>query len=304
MRNLVIILLVLALNSAKAQKTSEHLQNLSDVQQLFNQLPLILEKEYDKKYEFMFDSKGKVAFIREWCYEKGTKNKLDSSVLYTFKLKKISASRVAINMDIERGIFYIEIFAHENKPSINQKFFQGDGFDSIVDHAWITIGPWSIDYLKEGELCVSWLSISALSVVGQKLRANAQKFHLESDKNIYPLPGTIQEKGDNKIIIVQMPLFNGAESKEESDKLFAKYINEQSKKHRTDCSGRVVVSFVVNKEGRIVELEVSESTDIRLNRVAIKLFRDAPLFIPAVQMGTVLTVAYHIPINFYAPKDF
>ena len=65
-----------------------------------------------------------------------------------------------------------------------------------------------------------------------------------------------------------------------------------------NIQGRVLVTFIVNKDGSIVESEVVKSVDPLLDAEALRVVNAMPAWIPGTQKGKPVRVKYTIPVNF------
>ena len=62
--------------------------------------------------------------------------------------------------------------------------------------------------------------------------------------------------------------------------------------------GRVLVSFVVNKDGAIVEPQVVKSVNKQLDQEALRVISTMPNWKPGTQRGKPVRVKYTVPVNF------
>ena len=62
--------------------------------------------------------------------------------------------------------------------------------------------------------------------------------------------------------------------------------------------GRVIVTFVVERDGSITELKVVKSVDPSLDREAVRVVRSMPKWTPGKQNGEAVRVKYTIPVTF------
>ena len=62
--------------------------------------------------------------------------------------------------------------------------------------------------------------------------------------------------------------------------------------------GRVIMTFVVDKTGKVTEIKVAKSVDIYLDTEAIRVCKLLPDFIPARQNGEPVSVWFTLPITF------
>ena len=67
----------------------------------------------------------------------------------------------------------------------------------------------------------------------------------------------------------------------------------------TNKSGRVIVSFVVDKEGNIKEPTILRSVCDPLDKEALRVIKEMPKWTPGRQNGEAVDVKYVIPISFY-----
>ena len=63
-------------------------------------------------------------------------------------------------------------------------------------------------------------------------------------------------------------------------------------------SGKVYISFVVNKNGSIVDVEVMKGVNESLNAEAMRVIKQMPNWKPGKQGGKNVRVSYRIPIHF------
>lgn len=68
-------------------------------------------------------------------------------------------------------------------------------------------------------------------------------------------------------------------------------------KRATKIHGRVVVKFIVSREGKVIDSEVSEPVHRLLDEEALRVVNNAR-FIPAIQEGKPAEVQYSLPVNF------
>jgi TonB family protein len=94
----------------------------------------------------------------------------------------------------------------------------------------------------------------------------------------------------------QPPMFPGGE------RALMEFLRENVKyppmaaKRKTQ--GRVVMTFVVDKTGKVTEIKVAQSVDIYLDTEAIRVCKLLPDFIPARQNGEPVSVWFTLPITF------
>ena len=63
-------------------------------------------------------------------------------------------------------------------------------------------------------------------------------------------------------------------------------------------SGRVYVSFLVKKNGKIEDVKIAKGVHYLLEAEAIRVVRAMPNWIPGTKNGEAVDISYTIPINF------
>ena len=96
--------------------------------------------------------------------------------------------------------------------------------------------------------------------------------------------------------VEQMPQFPGGEA--ELLKYIASHIKYPTMAAENNIQGRVVVKFVVGKDGRVGEVVVLRGKDPDLDKEAVRLVKTLPNFIPGKMNGQAVSVWYTLPINF------
>lgn len=96
--------------------------------------------------------------------------------------------------------------------------------------------------------------------------------------------------------VEQMPQFPGGEA--ELLKWISSHLKYPTMAMENGIQGRVVVRFVVTKDGSIGEVVVARSKDPDLDREAIRVVKALPKFIPGKMNGQPVSVWYTLPVNF------
>jgi protein TonB len=98
------------------------------------------------------------------------------------------------------------------------------------------------------------------------------------------------------VAVEKKPEFPGGE------KALLKYISENVKypaiPKDNGIQGKVFVLFVIDKNGKVTNVEIGKGVDKYLDEEAIKVVANMPDWIPGKQMNKNVSVSYMIPINF------
>ena len=98
-------------------------------------------------------------------------------------------------------------------------------------------------------------------------------------------------------VVEQMPSFPGGQGA--LMQYLAYNIKYPVVAQENGVQGRVVVSFVVERDGSITDVQVVRSVDPSLDREAQRVVRSMPKWIPGKQNGQAVRVKYNVPVSFH-----
>lgn len=96
--------------------------------------------------------------------------------------------------------------------------------------------------------------------------------------------------------VEQMPKFPGGDA--ELYKFISSNLNYPAMAIENNVQGKVIVQFVVTKDGSIGNVKVVRSVDRDLDNEAIRVCKKLPKFIPGKQNGQPVNVWYTLPVTF------
>lgn len=96
--------------------------------------------------------------------------------------------------------------------------------------------------------------------------------------------------------VEQMPQFPGGEA--ELLKWISNHIKYPAIAMENNVQGKVVVQFVVTRDGSIGEVKIARGKDPDLDKEAMRVVKTLPKFIPGKMNGQAVNVWYTLPINF------
>lgn len=128
-------------------------------------------------------------------------------------------------------------------------------------------------------------------------------FNSEDDKNKKvviqaPIAAPVEDPEESRIHVVveRMPEFPGGEA------AMSQFINRTIRypviAQENGIQGRVVVQFVVNTDGKIVDVEVVRGVEESLDKEAVRVVKAMPPWNPGRQGGKNVRVKYTLPIRF------
>ena len=136
------------------------------------------------------------------------------------------------------------------------------------------------------------LAIALLAMNSTTIRANVQKKVVKTTKT------TKKADASNKVyeVVEQMPTFPGG------DAALMKYLAENIKypvsAQKAKEQGRVVVQFIVEKDGAVTSVKTVRSVAPALDAEAVRVIKAMPKWTPGRQGGQPVRVNYNVPVSF------
>ncbi|MBM6991805.1 MAG: energy transducer TonB [Prevotella sp.] len=145
------------------------------------------------------------------------------------------------------------------------------------------------------ELMQTTTAIGALDVKGNSENGEVLKVTQRvADEPVKPDKPEVENKVFD--VVEQMPSFPGGNS------ALMQYLSNNIKypvvAQENGVQGRVVVSFVVERDGSITDVRVVRSVDPSLDREATRVVKAMPNWIPGKQNGSAVRVKYNVPVSF------
>lgn len=134
-------------------------------------------------------------------------------------------------------------------------------------------------------IAAACMAIGMEAQVSQEIQpaTNASKPATDNNEQVY-------EKVD------QSPSFPGGD--EELMKWLRKNMKYPASAMENDIQGKVIVQFVIEKDGSVVDPQVTHSVDPSLDKEALRVVRAMPKWVPGKQKGKAVRVRFNIPITF------
>ena len=136
---------------------------------------------------------------------------------------------------------------------------------------------------------------AALIAVEQAKQAAEEKVKTK------PQTDTTKKKNSWDCIPETMPYFPGGNI------LMLKYLADNIKYPasavKAKKQGRVIVGFIVQKDGSITHAKIVRSIDPELDAEALRVVKGMPKWTPGTQLGKPVSVKYTLPVKFSLQKD-
>jgi protein TonB len=148
---------------------------------------------------------------------------------------------------------------------------------------------------SQKELTESKVAISIADVKGNDDKNGKD---IADIKQVVTQQAPKEEDDDNKVfeMVEQPPAFPGGTSE-----LFS-WLHEHTKYPATAAEngieGKVIVQFVVGKDGKVRDVTIARSLDRSCDKEAVRVVSSMPRWIPGKQNGKEVSVKYTLPITF------
>ena len=145
--------------------------------------------------------------------------------------------------------------------------------------------------------------LEAMYVGYESIKISVNKAFSEAG-NKYPMPLKKESNAEGEAsnsnkaydVVDEMPQFPGGPSK--LFEYIAKNIRYPAEAEKAGVVGRVIVSFVVEKDGSVSNAKVVRSINPALDAEALRVINGMPKWTPGKQNGEATRVKYVVPVNF------
>ena len=103
---------------------------------------------------------------------------------------------------------------------------------------------------------------------------------------------------ENKVfdVVEQMPTFPGGDAA--LLEYLGKNIHYPTIAAENNVQGRVIIGFVVERDGSVSDVQVLRSVDPSLDKEAMRVVKSMPKWIPGKQNGSAVRVKFQVPVTF------
>ncbi len=141
-----------------------------------------------------------------------------------------------------------------------------------------------------------------ISYVGlETVRLGVSKMYAKEHEYIIPMSKENASGNKPFDVVEQMPQFPGGPAA--LMEYLSKNVRYPEEAHKNGVQGRVIATFVVEKDGSITEARIARSVDNLLDAEALRVVNAMPKWTPGMQKGEPVRVKYTIPITFKLQGD-
>ena len=108
----------------------------------------------------------------------------------------------------------------------------------------------------------------------------------------------IERDTDRIVISGEMPITVTEETSHVDSNFLDEHIKYPATAKESGTHGRVVLQFIVEKDGSLSQIEVVRNVDPDLDKEAVRVVKSMPKWIPGKQNGETVRVKFTLPITF------
>ncbi len=141
----------------------------------------------------------------------------------------------------------------------------------------------------------------------EELEIQSTETSMEEEVEVIEMEEEVSDEILNFAIVENKPVFPGCENvpKSEETECFQRMISKHVASNfvfpemarQMGISGKVYVSFVIEKDGSISNVEVLRGVDKLLDDEAVRVIKKLPKMIPAKQRGKPVRMSFQMPIS-------
>ncbi|MDA7794447.1 energy transducer TonB [Flavobacteriales bacterium] len=124
----------------------------------------------------------------------------------------------------------------------------------------------------------------------------------ESDEDLEVIEEEEETTDEVFMVVEDMPRFEGCSDEACTQNKIMQFIGRKTKyppiAKENNITGRVYVSFVVDKSGSVTDVKILRGVDKYLDAEAVRVVKSLPKFSPGKQRGKPVKVQYNVPISF------
>ncbi len=156
-----------------------------------------------------------------------------------------------------------------------------------------------IEVIKKPEVLAQWHipeATGAILVTTKKARVDHLKLNGTPHLNEKESYIEVDNAEEVFMVVEKMPEFPGGNA--ELMKFFTTNLKYPIEAQQQGVQGRVIVQFVVGKEGKLRDFEIKKGVSPDLDAEAIRVCQAMPNWKPGTQRGEAVSVKYTVPISF------
>jgi TonB family protein len=205
-----------------------------------------------------------------------------------------------VSTPVEKATLKMKVVDEKGKPVIGATVLIVNTTKGTVTD---TEGNFTLKAGTDQQLQVVYIGMDAVTLsVADCLKKTDQTIRLTANnggqdlKVVSPSPQAVASNDRTFDVVEQMPAYPGG--MKECLNFLALNLKYPAKAQEAGKQGRVIVQFVVRKDGSLSDFHILHSVDPRLDAEAIRVIGTMPKWKPGMQGGQAVDVKYTLPVTF------
>ena len=152
---------------------------------------------------------------------------------------------------------------------------------------------------EDGKITIDGKEVKKIMVNGKEFFVGDQVINTNNSEQAKGTEEGTAKGSDNEevfMVVEEMPEYPGGTT--EMMAYLAKNIKYPTEAQQKNEEGRVIVQFIVGKDGKLSNIEISKSVSPSLDAEAIRVIKAMPDWKPGRQRGQAVACKFNLPINF------
>ena len=152
---------------------------------------------------------------------------------------------------------------------------------------------------EDGKITIDGKEVKKIMVNGKEFFVGDQVINTNNSEQAKGTEEGTAKGSDNEevfMVVEEMPEYPGGTM--EMMAYLAKNIKYPTEAQQKNEEGRVIVQFIVGKDGKLSNIEISKSISPSLDAEAIRVIKAMPDWKPGRQRGQAVACKFNLPINF------
>lgn len=205
-----------------------------------------------------------------------------------------------VSTPVEKATLKMKVVDEKGKPVIGATVLIVNTTKGTVTD---TEGNFTLEAGTDQQLQVVYIGMDAVTLsVADCLKKTDQTIRLTANnggqdlKVVSPSPQAVASNDRTFDVVEQMPAYPGG--MKECLKFMARNLKYPTKAQEAGKQGRVIVQFIVQKDGSLSDLHILRPVDPWLDAEAIRVIGTMPKWKPGMQDGQAVAVKFTLPVTF------
>jgi TonB family protein len=146
-----------------------------------------------------------------------------------------------------------------------------------------------------------FLKPATITTLNEAVATDVPVTYIPENEALLTIADTVPAKGKVYMAVKQLPQFPGG--KDAFSQFLSKNVKYPQQARENNVQGRVVASFIVEKDGSLSDIKILRSVGSGLDEEAVRVLKASPNWKPGMEKGKAVRTQFSVPINFALSAD-